>query len=266
MTGSSMSTIPSPSAWAGWRAGRSCFMASYNAWNKVPMTANPIIPNVVIKDWGVDGVICTDAGSLGNMVRGAPLLPGSRPRGRRGDQGGHQPVSGHTTSAHQDALDQNLMTEADIDNSHQRHVPDLYPSGPAGSARPQPLRQDRHRCHRPLDHAESQGFRPPGHAGVGRPAQEHRQFPAAGQDRLQIHRRHWPARQRGRQRLVWQHSPHTTVTPLAGIKSKVGDAVNVQFADGKDVPAAVALAKSSDVAIVCVGNSPEREQRMDESQ
>jgi beta-glucosidase len=32
--------------------------------------------------------------------------------------------------------------------------------------------------------------------------------------------------------------------------------VAVEYADGKDVAAAVALAKSSDVAIVCVGNSP----------
>ncbi len=60
--------------------------------------------------------------------------------------------------------------------------------------------------------------------------------------------------------------PPYTVTPLAGIKDKVGAAVNVQFADGKDVAAAVALAKSSDVAIVCVGNNPEPEQRLDESQ
>jgi beta-glucosidase len=51
--------------------------------------------------------------------------------------------------------------------------------------------------------------------------------------------------------------PYPAVTPLAGIKDKVGEAVNVQFADGKDVPAAVALAKSSDLAILCVGNSPD---------
>ncbi len=69
-------------------------MASYNAWNKIPMTANPIIPNVVVKDWGVDGVICTDAGSLGNMVRAHHYYPDIAARGRRGDQGRHEPVPG----------------------------------------------------------------------------------------------------------------------------------------------------------------------------
>ena len=46
------------------------------------------------------------------------------------------------------------------------------------------------------------------------------------------------------------------ITPLAGVKSKVGKRVKVQFALGDDVAAAVALAKTSDVAIVCVGNNP----------
>jgi beta-glucosidase len=51
-------------------------------------------------------------------------------------------------------------------------------------------------------------------------------------------------------------TPAYAVTPLAGIKNKLGSGVAVEHADGKDVAAAVALAKSSDVAIVCVGNSP----------
>jgi beta-glucosidase len=51
-------------------------------------------------------------------------------------------------------------------------------------------------------------------------------------------------------------TPPYTVSPLAGIKNKLGSGVAVEFADGKDVAAAAALAKSSDVAIVCVGNSP----------
>ena len=47
--------------------GSRCFMASYNAWNGVPMTANPIL-KVVIPEWGQNGIICTDAGALANMV------------------------------------------------------------------------------------------------------------------------------------------------------------------------------------------------------
>jgi beta-glucosidase len=49
------------------------------------------------------------------------------------------------------------------------------------------------------------------------------------------------------------------VTPLAGVKNKVGKKVKVQFALGNDIAAAVSLAKSSDIAIVCVGNSPNQD-------
>ena len=44
------------------------FMASYNAWNKIPMTENPVLRNVVMKDWGFNGIICTDAGALTTVV------------------------------------------------------------------------------------------------------------------------------------------------------------------------------------------------------
>ncbi len=48
--------------------------------------------------------------------------------------------------------------------------------------------------------------------------------------------------------------PLYTVAPVKGIQERVGSKVQVAFADGKDVTQAVALAKSSDVAIVMVGD------------
>ena len=37
-------------------------MAAYNAYNGVPMTVNPILRDMTIKEWGLDGIICTDGG------------------------------------------------------------------------------------------------------------------------------------------------------------------------------------------------------------
>jgi beta-glucosidase len=48
--------------------------------------------------------------------------------------------------------------------------------------------------------------------------------------------------------------PLYTVDPLEGIQRRVGRGVKVSFNDGADVAAAAALAKSSDVAIVMVGD------------
>ena len=50
------------------------FMTSYNQWNHVPMTENPVLRDVVMKDWGFNGIICTDAGALTNMVKASHVF------------------------------------------------------------------------------------------------------------------------------------------------------------------------------------------------
>jgi beta-glucosidase len=50
-------------------------------------------------------------------------------------------------------------------------------------------------------------------------------------------------------------TPFYTVTPVAGIQNRVGSGVTVNYADGSNIAAAVALAQAADVAIVMVGDS-----------
>ncbi len=44
--------------------GAQAFMTAYNAVNHIPMTVHPVLKNMVMKEWGFDGIICTDAGAL----------------------------------------------------------------------------------------------------------------------------------------------------------------------------------------------------------
>ena len=48
--------------------GSRAFMASYNLMNGVPVTINPVLESVTRKQWGQDGIICTDAGAMRNLV------------------------------------------------------------------------------------------------------------------------------------------------------------------------------------------------------
>lgn len=48
--------------------GSRAVMASYNSWNGTPMMIHPILKDVVIKEWGNDGLICTDGGALGLLI------------------------------------------------------------------------------------------------------------------------------------------------------------------------------------------------------
>ena len=55
--------------------GSRAVMASYNAWNGIPMTINPVLKNVMIKEWGNDGLICTDGGALGLLITAHKAFP-----------------------------------------------------------------------------------------------------------------------------------------------------------------------------------------------
>jgi beta-glucosidase len=46
------------------QGGSRAVMAAYNSWNGTPMTIHPVLKDVMIKEWGNDGLICTDGGAL----------------------------------------------------------------------------------------------------------------------------------------------------------------------------------------------------------
>ncbi len=125
-------SVPFRMGWA--EGGARCFMAAYNAWNKIPMTVHPIIQDVVVRDWGVDGVICTDAGSLGNMIR-AHRYYSDLAHGAAGavKAGMNQFLDRYETPT-RDALQAEAADRSRSRQSHQRHVPGFHPPRPARSA------------------------------------------------------------------------------------------------------------------------------------
>lgn len=55
--------------------GSRAFMASYNAWNGVPMTIHPILKTITRDEWGNNGIICTDGGALNLLVKAHKAFP-----------------------------------------------------------------------------------------------------------------------------------------------------------------------------------------------
>lgn len=55
--------------------GSRAFMASYNAWNGIPMTINPILQSITRNEWGNNGIICTDGGALKLLVHSHKAFP-----------------------------------------------------------------------------------------------------------------------------------------------------------------------------------------------
>jgi beta-glucosidase len=48
--------------------GARSYMASYNAWNGVPMAVNPFLRDVVAKEWGANWIVTPDAGALNHVM------------------------------------------------------------------------------------------------------------------------------------------------------------------------------------------------------
>ncbi len=240
----------------GWvEGGARCFMAAYNAWNMIPMTVHPIIQNVVVRIWGVDGVICTDAGSLGNMIR-AHRYYGDLAHGAAGavKAGMNQFLDQYEVPT-RDALKQGLLTETDLDKAIKGTFrvwarlgfldpPEGNPYAKIGAEGTPPWTTQKSKDSVRL--ATQKSIVVLKNAGGFLPLDKSvlKSVAVIGPRGDEVVR-DW-----------YGSTPPYTVTPLAGIKNKVGSGVAVEYADGKDVAAAVALGKSSDVAILCVGNSP----------
>ena len=248
----------------GWvEGGAKCFMASYNAWNKIPMTVNPIINDVVIKQWGVDGMISTDAGSLPNLVSQHHYYPDNTQATAGAIKAGiNQFLDRPWIAGTNAALEQKLITEADIEKNIKGVLRVIFRLGVLDPTDRNPYAKIGTEATEPWTTQKSKDtVRLATQESIVLLKNTGNLLPL---DKSAVKSIAMIGPRADTVDFDWYSSqPPYSVTPVAGVKAKVGAAVNVQYADGKDVPAAVALAKSSDVAIVCVGNNPNQNNQWD---
>jgi len=232
--------------------GARSYMTAYNAWNRVPMTSNPIIRNITMKEWGVDGVICTDAGAFTNQVSKHKFYPNRTEAAAATIKAGISMFLDGYRKDVKAALDQKLLTEADIDavlRSNFRtaiRLGLLDLSSPFASLKgaPDPVNSEKHNAIARQVSLESIVLLKNANNFLPLDKQAIKSIAVIGP--------------RANAVLLEGYSglPPYTVSPLDGIKREVGSGVVVNYAaDNKDDAAAKA-AKASDVAVVVVGNQP----------
>jgi beta-glucosidase len=236
-------------------ANAQSFMASYNAMNKIPMTVHPIIRDIVAKEWGFDGMVCTDSGSLPNLTRQFHYYPDSTEAAAGAVKAGITVFLDRYADEVRAALEKGLITEADIDRNIKGNLrmrmrlgefdpPELVPYGKISGSE-EPWYGEKHKALArkatresivllkntdnllPLDKNAITSI-----AVVG----------AAANDVF----------------IDWYagNLPYA-VTPLDGIRAKVGPGVRVRYAlDNQINSNAQNIAAESDVAIVFIGNIP----------
>jgi beta-glucosidase len=241
----------------GVQAGARSYMAAYNGMNGIPMTAQPIIRDITIKEWGVNHIITTDAGSLGAMAdtraHGYFLdLPTAAAGAIK--VGINQFLDGIYKANVNLALQRNLITMKEIEEVERGSFrvmiqlgmldpPEMVSYTKIKDGPEPPTREENKALARqvtdeaivllknqndllPLDKSKLKSI-----AVVGQRSND----------------------------VAWDWYSGAypyAITPLDGIKNKVGAGVKVNFALNNDNNAAVEAAKASDVAIVVIGSHP----------
>ena len=234
------------------------FMTSYNAWNKVPMTENPVLRDVVMKEWGFDGIICTDAGALTNMVKLHHAFKTMPEAAAAAIHAGINQFLDDYKGPVGDALKQGLITEAELDRNLRGvyrvmiRLGMLDPNaivadgriGDVGGVAADPWNADAAKALARKVTDESVVLLKNEGGALPLDAKKVKSIAVIGPYADTVI-------------LDWYSgTPPYTVTPFAGIKARAGAGVSVEYADGLDLAAAAALAKKVDVAVVVIGNHP----------
>ena len=233
-------------------------MASYNAWNKVPMTANPVLRDVVMQDWGFDGIICTDAGALTNMVKEHHAFASLPEAAAAAMHAGVNQFLDAYKPAVQDALKLGLITEQDIDRNLRGVFRVMLRLGMLDPN----FRGPDARIGFDTEVKEDPWMQPESQALVRKVTEESIVLLKNEASLLPLDSRQLKSIAvigplAGKVALDWYSgAPPYTVTPLEGIRARAGSRVKVEYADGSDLGQAAALARQSDVAIVLIGNHP----------
>lgn len=238
--------------------GAKCFMTSYNLYNGIPCTVSPMIEASAVKKWGVDGVICTDAGGFKNLTGSQKYYENATQSGAGTVNAGvNQYLDRNFEVPVKKAIEEGLVTEKRLEEVIKGTLRVFIRLGlldPAGRVPYAKIGKDTTEA-KPWDTQKSKD-------AVRLATQESIVLLKNTGNLLPLNKKKVKSiamiGSRADQVVFdWYSSePPYSVTPLAGVKNKVGKRVKVQFAVGDDVAAAVNLAKSSDVVVVCVGNNP----------
>lgn len=238
-------------------------MTAYNAWNGIPMAVQPVLKSVVMKEWGFDGIICSDGGAISMLVKRhhyAKTLPEAVADAIHAGVNTFIDNYKNTTQATVDAVQQGLVSEADIDADLRGLLRVMIRLG---------LLDPRSRV--PYSGIGITDVNPtkgdpwywPEHEALARKATDEsivllkndKQTLPLDAARLKSIAVIGPAADKVLMDLYGGTPPYA-ISPLEGIRKRAGAGVKVLYAAGNDLSQDADLARHSDVAIVIIGNDP----------
>ncbi|HYK36935.1 glycoside hydrolase family 3 C-terminal domain-containing protein [Alloacidobacterium sp.] len=228
-------------------------MASYNAWNGTPMAINPILKSIVQKQWGVD-VLSSDGGAVRLLVTAHKRFANKKEAVVACLTAGINQFLDTYQDETKAALKDGSVTEAEIDDLLRPKFritlrlglldpPEMVPYSKIKDS-PEPWNTEKDRAVSKQMALESVVLLKNADSLLPLNKDSIKSIAVIGPLADSVH---WD---------WYGGTPPYAITPLQGIKDEVGPGVKVNYAADEIGDAAYNAAKSSDVAVVVVGNDP----------
>lgn len=234
------------------QGGSRAYMASYNDVNGMPQAVNPMLKNVTIDEWGQNGIICTDGGAYRQLVTAHHYYPTLAQAAAGCIKAGINQFLDNYKAGVVEALQKNLVTEADIDKVlrgvfrvmiklGQLDPPALVLYSSIGAG-PEPWLSQKNRDFARLITQKSIVLLKNDNGLLPLDKNKIKLIAVVGPRSEEV-LQDW-----------YSGSPAYSVSILEGIKNKVGAGTVVSHTTNANL--AITLAKAADVVVVCLGNNP----------
>ena len=97
------------------KGGSRAFMAAYNKYNGIPCTVHPMLKDITVKEWGQNGIICTDGGAFKLLMTGHHYFKTYEEAAAACIKAGINMFLDDYLASVKGALAQGLITEKDLD-------------------------------------------------------------------------------------------------------------------------------------------------------
>jgi len=231
--------------------GSRAYMASYNKVNGIPQTVSPMLNDITVNEWGQNGIICTDGGAYKMLITAHKYYTNPADAAAACIKAGINQFLDTQKPGVMDALSKKLITEADIDKVlrgvfrvmiklGKLDPPQLVAYSSIGTGSEPWLSQKNRDFARLITQKSIVLLKNNGILPLDK--NKIKSIAVVGPRSAEV-------------LLDWYSgSPPYTISPLEGIKNKLGSGVAVSHTTNADM--AVSMAKGAETVIVCVGNNP----------
>jgi len=232
--------------------GSRAYMASYNKVNGIPQAVSPLLKDVTVDEWGENGIICTDGGAYRMLVNAHHYYPTLAEAAAGCIKAGINQFLDTYKPGTMEALNKKLITEADIDKVlrgvfrvmiklGQLDPPTRVPYATIGTG-PEPWLSQKNRDFARLITQKSIVLLKNDKGLLPLDKSKLKSIAVVGPRSAEV-LQDW-----------YSGTPPYSVSILDGIKNKVGANTVVSHTTNDNL--ALAMAKSAQAVVVCLGNNP----------